>query len=250
MLNYIGRLVRLLTVQRAVGQPITDIFRNGYSIASTEIIHNVRQYTDEIMTVIDVGANQGQFAIASAKAFQKAIVYSFEPLPNIFPILQKNVSSYPQIKLFNLALGSTEDTIDFYRNALSHASSALPISIYQQTQLPETARTEKIQVPVRRLDQVWAELTLTGPVLLKLDVQGYEREVLEGATSILAQIDYLMFEVSFIPMYEGELLFSDMHEYVQSKGFELIAPVGSLQNKTGQYLQLDVLYGRKIQIAR
>ena len=62
---------------------------------------------------------------------------------------------------------------------------------------------------------------------------------------MLDQVDYLVFETSFVPMYEGEPVFNEMHEYVKSKGFELIVPVGSLQNKTGQYLQLDVLYGRK-----
>lgn len=245
MLDLIGKMVRLLTTQRAVGQSLGDAFRNGYSIASTEIIHNICQYTTEILTVIDVGANQGQFAIASARGFQKATIYSFEPLPDVYPVLQKNVSTYPQIKSFNMALGSSNGVIDFYRNSHSHASSALPISTYQQTQLPETANTEKIQVSVQRLDQVRSELTLTRPVLLKLDVQGYEKEVLEGASAMLDQVDYLVFETSFVPMYEGEPVFNEMHEYVKSKGFELIVPVGSLQNKTGQYLQLDVLYGRK-----
>ena len=245
MIKVLGILHRLLSVLKTNRISLVSVFNKGFSIASTEIVYSIRQYVTEILTVIDVGANQGQFAIASARGFEKATIYSFEPLPDVYPVLQNNVSTYPQIKSFNLALGSSNGVIDFYRNSHSHASSALPISTYQQTQLPETANTEKIQVPVQRLDQVRSELTLTHPVLLKLDVQGYEKEVLEGATAMLDQVDYLVFETSFVPMYEGEPVFNEMHEYVRSKGFVLIAPVGSLQNKTGQYLQLDVLYGRK-----
>ena len=244
MLQLVSKALRLLNGQKAAGRSFREIFEKGYSIASTEIICNIRQYVDEIHTVIDVGANQGQFAIAASKGYPQANIYSFEPLPETFLVLKKNVGEYDRIKSFNTALGSEQGVIDFYKNNHSHASSALPVSTFQKNQLPETSITQKIQVPVERLDRIADKLVLEAPVLLKLDVQGFEKQVLEGSSGIINKIDFLVFEASFIQMYDGETLFNELHDYVQSCGFELVAPVGALQNKKGQFLQLDMLYRR------
>ncbi len=88
-------------------------------------------------------------------------------------------------------------------------------------------------------------MELKQPALLKLDVQGFEKEVLKGATNTLNKIDYLLFEASFVTMYKGEPLFEEMHTYVKEIGFELIAPIGFLQSENLQILQMDMLYKRR-----
>ena len=215
------------------------------SLASFGIIEQLQKIAPHIGTVIDVGANKGQFARASARFFGQAKVFSFEPVPAVFEQLLRNTQGCASITAYNFGLGSEEGVIDFYQNEHLHASSALPVSDYQKEAIPETANTTKIQVPIKRLDTVaaaWGKLS--GPVLLKLDVQGYEKQVLEGSLGFLAQVDYLLFEASFISMYEGEPLFEEMHDYVQSLGFRLVGPIGLLQDGEGRISQMDMLYKR------
>lgn len=215
------------------------------SIASFGIIDQLQRLVPHIGAVIDVGANKGQFARASVRFFEQAKVFSFEPVPTVFEQLVINTRDCATITCYNFGLGSEEGVIDFYQNEHLHASSALPVSAYQKEAIPETANTTNIQVPIKRLDSVaaaWGKLP--GPVLLKLDVQGYEKQVLEGSLGFLGKVDYLLFEASFISMYEGEPLFDEMHSFVKTLGFSLIGPVGSLQTSNNRIVQMDMLYQR------
>ena len=106
--------------------------------------------------------------------------------------------------------------IDFYVNNFSQASSVLKISENQKTFFPFTKISKKIVIPVKRLDNLSAEINLESPVLLKLDTQGFEKNVLIGCEKILSKVDYLLFETSFIRMYENEPLFDEMHDFVKS----------------------------------
>lgn len=245
MIETIYRIARLLTVLKASKSGLSILLKKGYSIASNELLNNISDYCPTINSVIDVGANQGQFALATVAKFPQAVVYSFEPLPEIYPVLVQNVKQQKHIKTFNLALGSTSGTINFYKNSFSHASSALPISDFQRTNIAGVNNTELIEVQVERLDVISSTFSLPAPVLLKIDVQGFEKEVLLGSEELLAKIDYLVFETSFTPMYDGEPTFDEMHEYVKKLGFEQVAPVGVQQTNTLKILQLDLLY-RKV----
>jgi FkbM family methyltransferase len=194
--------------------------------------------------VIDVGANQGQFALAAAWCFPNARVFSFEPVPSTVAVLVRNTRRNPRITVCPVALGATDGELSFFESAYSHASSALPVHENQRRIWPETAKGRGINVPVRRLDSWDFQGPLAGPVLLKLDVQGYECEVLKGAAGLLPKVDYLVFEASFVRLYEGELLFEEMHEVVKGLGFGIIGPVGLLEGTHGQILQMDMLYRR------
>jgi len=227
------------------GRSLNSLLKKGASVASTQILFNCRHYIPQLGTIIDAGANQGQFAIAASHFYPHACIHSFEPLPDVYPILQRNTRHVSSITTYNMALGNSTGTLEFYSNAYSHASSALQVSELQKNMLPKTATSHKIETPVERLDDLSNQLHLTAPVLLKMDVQGFEKEVLKGAAQSLAQIDYLLFESSFIQMYDGEPLFDEMHDFVKALGFELIAPVGFLQSEKLQILQMDLLYKRK-----
>lgn len=215
------------------------------SIASFNILDRLSNYISDLGTVVDVGANQGQFANAVTRFFPKAVIHSFEPVPETYERLVVNTKPFSQIKTYNFGLGSDSGKIDFYQNEHSHASSALPISDFQKSELPETSKTRLITVPVERLESVAAGFEpVARPLLLKLDVQGYEKQVLLGAGSFLEQVDYLLFEASFVSMYDGEPLFEEMHEMVRKMGFKLIAPIGYLEVKEALIVQMDMLYSR------
>jgi FkbM family methyltransferase len=244
-MSIIFKIADAVKVSLASGRGLKSLLEKGASVASGQILHNCRHYIPALGTIIDAGANQGQFAVAASHFYPGAGIHSFEPLPEVFPILQRNTRGLSGINTYNVALGNSTGTLEFYSNAYSHASSALPVSAMQKDMLPKTATSHRIEIPVQRLDDLLHEALFIPPVLLKMDVQGFEKEVLKGAMNSLRKIDYLLFETSFIQMYDGEPLFDEMHHFVKELGFELIAPVGFLQSEKLQILQMDLLYKRK-----
>jgi FkbM family methyltransferase len=238
----IKKLIKMLQLVDQQGINLFKVLGGGYSISSTQIMESIRTLCGNLGTIIDVGANQGQFALATTRQYPDAKVISFEPVPEVFQKLRSNVGGKGNISIHNLALGAESGTIDFYVNNHSHASSALVISDRQKTEIPETSNTVKTQVRVEKLSDFLNVRQLKGPILLKLDVQGYEKNVLEGALSALPAIDFLVFEASFVHMYQGEPLFDEMHSFLKQNGFELVSPVGYLSGRSNAILQMDFLY--------
>lgn len=195
-------------------------------------------------TVIDVGANVGQFAIASAKLFSDVKIYSFEPNPDCLSSLKKNISALSNdVRVYSVALGGTEGEVTFHVNSHSHSSSILRLAETHKAAFPDAMECRDINVRMSTLDAMLAEVTLTPPVLLKLDVQGFETQVLAGAGNTLQQVDYVILEASFKPMYEGEMAFLDVISLMGRLGFEFLRPVGWLPDTgTGEILQADLLF--------
>ncbi|MEN0052118.1 MAG: FkbM family methyltransferase [Mucilaginibacter sp.] len=244
-MSIIFKIADAVKVFRASGRGLKPLLEKGASVASSRILYNCKHYIPALGTIIDAGANRGQFAVAATYFYPGVHIHSFEPLPEVFPILQRNTSKLNSISTYNIALGNVNGMLEFYSNAYSHASSALPISELQKSMLPKTSTSQRIEIPVKRLDDLCDNLLLMPPILLKMDVQGFEKEVLKGAVKTLQKIDYLLFETSFVQMYDGEPLFDEMHHFVKELGFELIGPVGFLQSEKLQILQMDLLYRRR-----
>jgi FkbM family methyltransferase len=216
-----------------------------HSKAANNIIKSLHSSVKNLNTVIDVGANIGQFSYRILSYYNKANVYCFEPLPEAYGELVRNFKKNQNVKPFNVCLGSEDGMIDFFVNDFSQASSALKISENQKSNFPFTKNSKKIIVPVKRLDNLIADINMESPVLLKLDTQGFEKNVLVGCEKILSKVDYLLFETSFIRMYENEPLFDEMHDFVKSLGFEFKTPLNCLRNKNSEIMQMDVLYIRR-----
>lgn len=215
---------------------------NSASIASFNILIGVSKFISELECIIDVGANIGQFALAANKFYPNATIHSFEPVPSSFTTLVENVKNIPNVNIYNVALGDISDNISFYQNAHSHASSVLEVSNFQKSSVPKTKNFHKIEVQCWRLDDFSFKIPIKGPTLLKLDVQGFEKNVLIGAQKLLAQIDYIVLETSFISMYKNEPLFDEMHSFLKTLGFVLIAPIGIVPSENFVFPQLDMLY--------
>lgn len=211
------------------------------SISSLELISGVKNISSSLGTIIDVGANKGQFAAASRLVFPNTAIICFEPHPLVFKKLENNVKDLTNILIFNTALGSEEKQLDFLMNDYDLASSFFKPSEIQILNFPNTINQKSIKVNVTRLDKLLIN-KIERPSLLKIDVQGFEFEVIKGSSGILSQIDYILLEMSLQPMYEGEPLFDEVNDFLRTMGFKIKTVLGMLHGKSGVALQMDAFY--------
>lgn len=199
-----------------------------------------------IRTVIDVGAFIGSFAYAMRTMLPGAQIYSFEPLDENYRQLVKNLSARGCFRAFQTALGDHRGTLDFYRNDFSASSSALEMADLHRQAFPRTAHQTRITVPLACLDDFLDEMVLQPPVLLKLDVQGYEATVLKGAGKTLEKVNFLLSEVSFRELYTGQPLFDELHSLLARLGFAYAGSLDTMLSPLdGSILQADALFTRK-----
>ena len=232
----------------SLGMVKAVIFWPKFSVTSFKMISDLVRQGVLPKTVIDVGANVGQFAVASSKLFPNVSVHSFEPNPNCVALLRKHVGSLGNVMVHPIALGDIEGEAAFHVNSHSHSSSILPLTSNHLEAFPDAREVSAIQVKVSTLDKVFSGIKLTAPVLLKLDVQGYEAQALRGAVNILKRVDYVVLEASFKPMYEGEMLFMEVAQLMGEYGFDFLRPVGWLNDpNTSEIIQMDALFQRRIQ---
>ncbi len=216
-----------------------------FSLTSFRMLDSLRRQGIAPRTVIDAGANVGQFAVAAIRLLEPAMLYSFEPLPGIFDRLQKNLAGIEGVAVLPVALGDHEGSSTFHINAHSHSSSILPLAAAHLAAFPNATEVQTIKVPMTTLDSFFADKHLDKPVLLKLDVQGYEAKVLAGGRQILSRTKWVVAETSLRPMYEGEPLFLDLVEMMKGFGFRFLRPVGWLKEPhSGEIIQIDALFER------
>lgn len=196
-----------------------------------------------IETVIDVGASSGDFVEIVKNAKPNANIYAFEPISDIFDILKARFGLCKQIYLYNSAVGNVDGDIDFYQNKFTHSSSILRIGEKHIGEFPFTKDFIKKKVVIQRLDTISHEFNLVKPILIKIDVQGYEREVISGAEKLFALADYLIIEVSFCELYEDQPLFNNLNEQLNSLGFIFSGVLHQLYSSdSSSILQADALY--------
>lgn len=217
-----------------------------FSLTSHRMLSSLTRQGISPRVVIDVGANVGQFAVACTKLCAGAAVHSFEPVPDSVKKLRRNVAKLGNVSVYPIALGGKSGEVIFHVNSHSHSSSILPLGEAHRNAFPWAQETHTIKVPICTLDVAMESIPLDGPVLLKLDVQGYEPQVLEGATQTLKRVDYVLLETSFRPMYVGERTFMEIVRTMEDSGFAFLRPIMWLDDpRSGEILQADALFARR-----
>jgi len=194
-----------------------------------------------INLLLDVGANVGQYAAEVRKFGYTNRIISFEPVSSAFAKLREAAASDADWEVRQVALGETDGTVEI--NLADTLSSILPRDpttghmFSTQTQGTET-------VKLSRLDALWPEIYRAGDrPWLKLDVQGYEMNVLRGAENSLKQIAGVEMEMALKPIYQSVPLYRDMIAHMESKGFTLwsLQP-GSRDMSNGRLMEMDGLF--------
>jgi len=233
-------------LNKATGYQLTKPLRNSLEI----LLKSPWFQSFQFKTVIDVGANVGQFAKVVRAAMPTTQIYSFEPIPKDFEILKNKFIGDGKFKAINKAVGNTEGTVTFEVNDFSPTSSILPTTQLQKDFYPITGEVQKIEVPITTLDQFSSELELKGLILLKIDVQGFEDKVVLGAQSFLTKVAVVYVECSFKEFYQGQPLFNEIYQLMLSNGFEFRG-VGDQLNAgaNGEPTQVDAIFVNQKNIA-
>ncbi len=198
-----------------------------------------------IKSILDVGANEGQFALDIYKTLRDAKIYSFEPLSMTYSILKKNISPNRNMKAFNFALGDFNGQSNIYRNDYSPSSSMLELGQKHLESYPDNNKVTSEEISVRKLDDFLADsnISLEGNVLLKLDVQGFEDKVLVGAKETLKGVKIIFVEVSFWEMYKTQALFEEIFFLLRDLGFIYRGNYNvAFNNKTGLPIFSDGIF--------
>lgn len=203
-----------------------------------------------VATVIDVGANVGQFSLLMTALQPDATIHAFEPLSSSASVLTRLFTGNPRVQVHRCAVGADNGEAILHISRRSDNSSLLPIGTEQVLFAPGTDAVATIPVPVRTLDSTIAAETLQGPVLLKLDVQGGELAALEGAERLLAVIEHVYVEVSFVPLYDGQPLAAAVVGHLQARGFVLAGIGGCSYGRGGRIIQADLLLSRPFPVTR
>jgi len=219
-----------------------------YNIHSSEYLHLVRLLSyNNIGTVLDVGANTGQYAMSIREAGFKGKIISFEPLSDAYNQLRKNSKGDEKwIVADRTALGSRDGEAVINISANSVSSSILPMMDSHRVASSESAYIGKEEITISRLDSLMPSLDLDGEIFMKIDVQGLEVDVLQGASNLLEKIRGLQVELSLLELYAGQLSMHSMINLVGDIGFELYALFpGFVDESSGRMLQVDGIFFRK-----
>jgi FkbM family methyltransferase len=226
-------------IRHAVNRAGLDISREHFRSRFVAMVHQ-----HAIDTVLDVGANTGQFGVALRQAKYRGRIVSVEPLGDAYAALAARAARDPAWDVERAAVSDQPGTITMNVSGNSVSSSVLPMLERHADAAPESKYVRTEQVAATTVDELMRRYALTPETtLVKIDVQGYEKAVLDGARETLPRIGGVKTELSLVPLYDGQALLAEMIEYLAGFGLELwmIEP-GFADPRTRRLLQLDGLF--------
>ena len=197
-------------------------------------------------TIVDIGANRGQFALAARQYCPDAMIIAFEPLIKPAVVFNRVFAGDQAVKLHNVAISEEEGSLEMHVSKRDDSSSLLPIAQAQADLYPGTEEVSTHDVNVGPLHKYIATSEISGMALLKIDVQGYEYQVLVGCHDLINKFSYVYCEASFIELYSNQKLAKDVIEWMEGNGFFLAGAYNfSYSKKNGQAIQADLLFKRQ-----
>ena len=224
-----------------------EIVRYRPSISSAAQLNKVLEDTD-INVIFDVGANEGQFARGVREYGYRGRTVSFEPLTSVRQKLlmlaerDKNWAVHEQC-----AIGDQDGEININVAGNSVSSSVLEMLESHSIAAVGSAYVSSERVAMARLDSFARDyLDPDSRLFIKIDTQGYEWQVLDGAQETLKQARGVLCELSLVPLYEGQHLWREIVDRLDAEGFMLWAlQKGFTDPRTGQSLQMDGIFLRR-----
>jgi FkbM family methyltransferase len=202
-----------------------------------------------VNVVLDVGANSGQYGSGLRTAGFTGRIVSFEPLSGAFSLLERSAAADPLWECHHSALGDSDGSVSInVAGNAGESSSVLPMLKSHQDAYPPANYVGTEEVPIHRLDSLAPEILRPNDVVyLKMDVQGFEKQVLAGAeATVRDRCVGMQLELSFLPLYEGGMLIREALDVAYSLGF---SPTGFrpvfIDMRNGRMLQGDGIFFRE-----
>ena len=211
----------------------------GAAIEHRDVIGRLR-----LATVVDVGANVGQFSLLTRALHPDARIVAFEPLPEAADIYRRVFADDPRAMLHQAAISPDAGTATMHVSASADSSSLLPITDRQSELFPGTEEVGTAQVEAGPLGGFVAAEDLAAPAMLKIDVQGFELEVLRGSHALLGFFDWVYVEASFEPLYANQALAGDVTAFLEENGFVEEGRYNVSRARDGSPIQADFLFRR------
>lgn len=187
-------------------------------------------------TLIDIGSNKGQFSLILRKYLKDIFIYSFEPQYTELKIQKKILKKY-NIKYFNFAIGNRNKETKFYITNRKDSSSLLkPSSEYGNDYIIEKVKIVK----VKKLIDFLNFKKLKQPIILKLDVQGYELDILRSIEKQLKFIKYIITEISHQTIYKDQVFQLKLLNFLKKNSYKIVKKTNQTY-RNGKLFQEDVL---------
>lgn len=232
-------------VRKAVGLLKRPLFAQAMFVhrvaATTEHLFAIRLCAPN--TLLDAGANKGQFSLAFRALRPSARIVAFEPLPVAADMYERLFSRDQLTQLRRVALDGREGVAEFHVTDRADSSSLLKPGEAQERAFGVRCAST-IQVPVKRIDACVDLAVLPHPIFLKVDVQGGELGVFEGCGQ-LDLVDFIYVELSFVELYISQPLFEDVTTYLAGRGFKIIGVFNQVATDEFGPTQADVLFQRR-----
>jgi FkbM family methyltransferase len=200
----------------------------------------------KIDVVLDVGAFVGGFATELRRGGYAGAIVSFEPVEKAFLTMRRQSDKDPLWETHQLAIGPSAATTTINVGEKIYTSSVLEYAVAYRAVDPELKSTSQ-EAQMVRLD-TWVEKSrwAESKIFLKLDVQGYERECLEGTKGILKNIQMVQIELSLVELYTGSWTLGQALDWLEREGFMLYQMERVFQNlELVRLLQVDGLFIRE-----
>lgn len=195
-------------------------------------------------TLIDVGANKGQFSLAFRSVRPDSQIFAFEPLDPAADKYESVFANDLKSRLERSAISDSSGTATFYVADREDSSSLLRLGSAQNEIFAVSQRTETT-VKIDKLGAFIDMKSLSHPIMLKVDVQGAELLVLKGIDDIHL-IDFIYVELSFIELYSDQPLFQDVSNFLIGQGFGLRGIFNQFVDPERGAIQADCLFKRNL----
>ena len=195
-------------------------------------------------TVVDIGANRGQFALVARRCQPQARIISFEPLPAAAEKFRAVFAGDDLVTFYEAAIGPAPGDATLHISGRDDSSSLLPITSTQVALFHGTAEVATAIVRVAPLREFVSAEDIQPPAFLKLDVQGYELEALRGCEDLLDRFAYVYVECSFVELYAGQALADEVIAWLRDRGFRLRGVHNTEYDRGGRAIQADFLFAR------
>lgn len=238
--------MKIVTLIKNIGHFVgIEMTRYRPLLADSMMVKNIlAKY--KINLVVDVGANVGQYALSLRKDGYTGKIVSFEPLQSAHQMLVKESAlDNDWLVPSRAAIGEQEDEIEINIAGNSVSSSILKMDKRHVEAAPNSAYIGTELVRLTTLDNASKKLFCADDdqIYLKIDTQGYEESVLNGAKDLLPKVKLVQLEISLVPLYEGQLLFIDMINKMKNLGFSVFSIIPGFKDpRTGQLLQCDCIF--------